>query len=108
MEFLNRNCRHYYYLRWRIHLFLARSHFAAGIDRVQDYYDSTLGWSYMEELYKFADGGMEDMAFVDAVSNIAARGCHAYPCSNTDAIETDRFMYGLERKMNVKNIIKVC
>ena len=93
---------------YMLHIHVAHvSSYVAGIDRIQDYYDSTTGWSYLEELYKFVDNGMEDDAFIDAVSNIAARGCHIYPCSKTPAIDTDRFLYGLERKINVKNIIKV-
>ena len=75
------------------------------IDRVQDYYDSSRKWSYMEELYRFVDSGMEGDFFVDSVSNIMARGCHDEPCTSSYSIETDRFLYGLERRMNFKNII---
>ena len=80
------------------------------IDRVQDYYDSTEEWSYQDELYKFVDGGYDDDMFIDAVSNIAARGCHkpsGLSCSGVGSVETNRFLYGLERRMHFKNIIRV-
>ena len=79
---------------------------------VQDYYDSTLDWSYKKELYKFVDNGMDNDAFVDAVSNIVVRGCHLsdnYPCSATTyaTVDTNRFLYGRERRTNFKNIIRL-
>jgi len=82
------------------------------IDRVQDYFDSTLGWSYEDELYKFVDNGMEDDVFIDSVSNIVSRGCHSahnLPCSPSTyyQVNTNRFLYGLERRTNFKNIIKL-
>eukprot|EP00571_Detonula_confervacea_P012972 CAMPEP_0172305388 /NCGR_PEP_ID=MMETSP1058-20130122/6691_1 /TAXON_ID=83371 /ORGANISM="Detonula confervacea, Strain CCMP 353" /LENGTH=1217 /DNA_ID=CAMNT_0013016979 /DNA_START=73 /DNA_END=3723 /DNA_ORIENTATION=+ len=77
------------------------------IDKVQDYWDSTVGYSYKDELYKFVDNGMVDDMFISQVSHIVARGCHVYPCSSTSAVDTNRFLYGLERKMNFKNIIKL-
>lgn len=84
--------------------------FDSQIDRVQDYYDSTDEWSYQDELYKFVDGGYDDDMFIDAVSNIAARGCHkpsGLSCSRVGSVETNRFLYGLERRMHLKNIIRV-
>ena len=72
------------------------------IDRVQDYYDSTRNWSYLDELYKFVDGGMDSNVFIDSVSSIVAQGCHAEPCASSHSIETNRFLYGLERRMNFK------
>ena len=83
------------------------------IDRVQAYYESTTSWSYKDEIYKFVDGGFDDDSFIDEVSNVVARGCHlggtaSGACSSVaTAIDTDRFLYGLERKMNFKNIIKL-
>lgn len=82
------------------------------IERVQDYYDSTLGWSYKEELYKFVDNGMDNDVFVDSVSNIVVRGCHLsdnYPCSASTytSVDTNRFLYGRERRTNFKNIIRL-
>jgi len=38
------------------------------------------GWTYMEELHKFVDGGMSDTSFINAVSGIVNRGCHDPPC----------------------------
>ena len=80
----------------------------------QDYYDSSsVGLSYKDELYKFVDDEMDDDVFVDAVSNIVTRGCHVnhnhnYPCpaSTRTAVETDRFIYGLKKRMNF-NILKL-
>ena len=82
------------------------------IERVQDYYDSTLDWSYKDELYKFVDEGMNNDAFVDAVSNIVVRGCHLsdrQPCSASThaAVDTKRFLYGRERRINFKNILRL-
>ena len=56
------------------------------------------------------DGGYDDDMFIDAVSNIAARGCHkpsGLSCSGVGSVETNRFLYGLERRMHFKNIIRV-
>mmetsp|Transcript_12134 Transcript_12134/g.23659 ORF Transcript_12134/g.23659 Transcript_12134/m.23659 type:complete len:730 (+) Transcript_12134:73-2262(+) len=39
------------------------------------------GWHYLTELYKFVNGGMTDMGFIDAVSGIVNRGCHNPPCA---------------------------
>lgn len=83
------------------------------IDRVQGYYDSNLDWSYLDELYKFVDNGMDGDVFIDSVSSIIVRGCHLshnYPCSKSTShlsLDTDRLLYGLERRMNFKNIIKL-
>ena len=78
---------------------------------MQDYYDSVDEWSYKDELYKFVDSGMDDDVFIDAVSNIVARGCHKSihsECSSpTMSVETNRFLYGIERRMHFKNIIRV-
>ena len=75
------------------------------IDRVQDYYDSNTGWSYQDELYKFVDDGLDNDVFIDSVSNIIARGCHIYPCSGSSSVDTNRLLYGLERRIHFKNII---
>lgn len=83
------------------------------IDRVQDYYDSNVDWSYQRELYKFVDNGMDDDVFIDSVSNIFARGCHQshqYNCSSITSqfsVNSNRLLYGLERKINFKNILKL-
>ncbi|KAL7553435.1 hypothetical protein ACHAWF_016718 [Thalassiosira exigua] len=44
------------------------------IKKVQTY-DSD-GWSYLERLRSFVNGGMSDMDFLESVSRIVARGCH--------------------------------
>lgn len=82
------------------------------IDRVQDYYDSTLDWSYRDELYKFVDSGLDDDSFIDSVSNIVTRGCHVSHASQCSAstytsIQPDQFLYGFERRRNFKNIIQL-
>jgi len=42
--------------------------------KVQAYNDQ--GWSFIERLHEFVDGGMKDMGFLDDVSRIVTRGCH--------------------------------
>lgn len=34
------------------------------------------GWSYIDRLHEFVDGGMSDLEFLDDVSRIVTRGCH--------------------------------
>ena len=62
-----------------------------------------------DELYKFVDEGMDDDVFIDAVSNIVSRGCHVHPCTRgavtSVSFETNRPLYGIERRMNFKNIL---
>lgn len=52
---------------------------------------------------------MIDERFIDSVSNIVARGCHVHPCTSGSGtsveFETNRFLYGVERRMHVKNIL---
>ena len=49
--------------------------------------------------------------FIDAVSNIAARGCHKpinSECSSSvTSVDANRFLYGPERRIHFKNIIRV-
>ena len=76
----------------------------------QDYYDSSVDFDYIDELYRFVDGGMSNDAFVEQVSNILARGCHVHPCpptSFTSPVKTDRFLHGPQRRQNVKNAIRL-
>ena len=40
------------------------------------------GWRYLDELRAFVDGGMSDVGFIDSVSGIVNRGCHAPPCAS--------------------------
>lgn len=87
-------------LRWVVGMF-------EWIDRVQDYFDSSANWIYMRELYKFVDGGMSDDSFIEKVNLILARGCHVYPCSSYFAVESDRFLYSMEKKTNFRNILKL-
>jgi len=44
------------------------------INKVQTY--NVDGWSYLERLKQFTDGGMNDAAFLENVSRIVTRGCH--------------------------------
>jgi hypothetical protein len=87
-------------IRWIVGMF-------EWVDRVQDYYDSTLDWHYMRELYKYVDGGMLDDSFIEKVNLILARGCHLYPCSSYSAVESERFLYSMEKKTNFRNILKL-
>ncbi|EJK47381.1 hypothetical protein THAOC_33900, partial [Thalassiosira oceanica] len=90
-------------IRWSVAMF-------EWIDRVQDYYDSSVDFDYIDELYRFVDGGMSNDAFVEQVSNILARGCHVHPCpptSFTSPVKTNRFLHGPERRQNVKNAIRL-
>lgn len=87
-------------IRWVVGMF-------EWIDRVQEYYDSTVDWNYMRELYKYVDGGMSDDSFIEKVNLILARGCHLYPCSTYFAVKSDRFLYSMEKKMNFRNILKL-
>ena len=87
-------------LRWIVGMF-------EWVDRVQDYYDSSEDWNYMKELYKYVDGGMIDDSFIEKVNLILARGCHLYPCSSYFSVESDRFLYSMEKKRNFRNILKL-
>jgi len=44
------------------------------ISKVQAY--AVDGWSYLERLKQFVDGGMDDVEFLEDVSRIVTRGCH--------------------------------
>jgi len=44
------------------------------ISKIQAYNEE--GWSYLERLKQFTDGGMNDRVFLDDVSRIVTRGCH--------------------------------
>jgi len=44
------------------------------ISKVQAY--AVDGWSYLESLKQFVDGGMVDVEFLEDVSRIVTRGCH--------------------------------
>ena len=45
------------------------------ITKVQTY--EVDGWSYMRRLHRFVDGGLSDALFLEDVSRIITRGCHA-------------------------------
>ena len=45
------------------------------ITKVQTY--EAGGWSYMRRLQRFVDGGLSDALFLEEVSRIVTRGCHA-------------------------------
>jgi hypothetical protein len=45
------------------------------IDRVQSYYDPESGWDYNSELYKFVDGGFDEIdPFIETVNDIFVKG----------------------------------
>jgi hypothetical protein len=66
---------------------------------VQDY--DTDGWSYRDQLRAYVAGGMIDDGFIDAVSGIVNRGCHAPPCSTgpVDGAE--------DRRQNFHTVLQV-
>ena len=66
-------------------------------ERVQRYNNN--GWAYEDELIKFFDGGMVDDSFIESVSRIFARGCHAAGCSDLEVRMLD------ERKANFNMIV---
>ena len=59
------------------------------------------GWSYMNKLSDFVNGGMKDMSFIDAVSGIVNRGCHNPPCAtgSVDGLQ--------ERRNNFQKVLRV-
>ena len=67
------------------------------IESLQSY--TVDGWSYMEKLHEFVDGGMVDHTFIDSVSGIVNRGCHDAPC------ETGPVDGAHERATNFKKVI---
>jgi len=68
------------------------------VESVQAYDEG--GWSYMDELHKFVDGGMQGDAFINSVSGIVNRGCHNPPCG------TGELDGGPERAENFNKIVK--
>jgi hypothetical protein len=77
------------------------------IDRVQSYYHANTEWQYMNELYKFVDGGMRDEAFIDSVNRIVATNCHLVSCDLVTSIKADSYRYGFEKKQNMVNILRL-
>jgi hypothetical protein len=67
------------------------------MDSVQAYEDS--GWNYLTELHSFVDGGMQNDAFIDAVSGIVNRGCQNPPCA-TGSVDG-----GPERLANFRTVL---
>lgn len=69
------------------------------INALQSY--SVGDWDYITELHKFVENGMEDDAFINAVSGIVNRGCHNPPCG-TGALDG-----GPERADNFRKVLAV-
>jgi len=67
---------------------------------VQTY--SSQGWSYLEELKKWVDGGMNlaDVNFIDGASGIVNRGCHNPPHCGTGELHG-----GESRRANFKKVL---
>ncbi len=66
---------------------------------VQDY--DVDGWSYRDRLRAFVAGGLTDDGFIDAVSGIVNRGCHAPPCATGPVDGAD------ERRQNFLLVLEV-
>jgi hypothetical protein len=59
------------------------------------------GWSYIEKLKAFVDGGTTDTSLIDSVSGILNRGCHNHPLSRGPLDG------GVERNTNFQDVINV-
>jgi len=70
------------------------------LNAVQTY--SSQGWSYLEELKKWVDGGMNlaDVNFIDGASGIVNRGCHNPPHCGTGELHG-----GESRRANFKKVL---
>lgn len=77
------------------------------VDRIQSYYNANTEWDYMDELYKFVDGGMKDEVFIDSLNRIVAKGCHLVSCDSDSSIHANYYRYGFEKKQNMINILKL-
>ena len=60
-----------------------------GPERVQRYFVRN-EWDYETKLSEFIDGGLEDSTFIDSVSRILSRGCHAPGCSELEVRRLDK------------------
>ena len=58
------------------------------IDKVQAY--DVDGWSYLERLHDFVDGGMDDTTFMEVVSRIVTRGCHDQSSCGNAVMSSER------------------
>jgi len=72
------------------------------LNSVQDYADAD-GWSYLTELKKWTDAGMNtaDTSFIDGASGIVNRGCYNPPACGTGDLDA-----GDERANNFKTVLK--
>mmetsp|Transcript_1949 Transcript_1949/g.4577 ORF Transcript_1949/g.4577 Transcript_1949/m.4577 type:complete len:1223 (-) Transcript_1949:74-3742(-) len=59
------------------------------------------GWSYIDNLKSFVQGGMKDDSFINAVSGIVNRGCHNPPCG------TGPLDGAYERKENFVKVLEI-
>ncbi len=59
------------------------------------------GWRYLDALRAFVDGGLAGDGFIDAVSGIVNRGCHAPPCATGPVDGND------ERRANFDRVLRV-
>mmetsp|Transcript_21289 Transcript_21289/g.46201 ORF Transcript_21289/g.46201 Transcript_21289/m.46201 type:complete len:643 (+) Transcript_21289:160-2088(+) len=60
-------------------------------ERVQRYHvNGSNGWDYEEKLTEFVDNGMLDDSFINSVSRILSRGCHASGCSDLEVRMIDK------------------
>ncbi len=55
----------------RFRLFICEAGFFYWVDQVQPYDQG--GWSYMDELHKFVENGLEGEDFINSVSGIVNR-----------------------------------
>merc|ERR1712151_154365 len=73
------------------------------LNSVQPYVDANDGWTYLTELKRWVDGGMNtgDTDFINGASGIVNRGCHNPPNCGTGELHG-----GPERIANFKDVLK--
>jgi len=69
-------------LRWTIAFF-------EWAERVQRYTKRN-EWNYEQKLREFIDSGMDDDSFINSVSRIFSRKCHAPECSEFEVLQLDK------------------
>jgi hypothetical protein len=74
-------------------------------DRVQSYSNIDGGWTYVNELKRFVDGGMIDETFFDGVINILKRNCHDDSCPNRWVLDEENDVLQSNRRINFRRII---
>ncbi|KAL9188612.1 hypothetical protein ACHAXT_006990 [Thalassiosira profunda] len=74
-------------------------------DRVSSYVDVNTGWSYMDQMKRFVDSGMEDSSFINGATNIFTRHCHDDSCEDRLVWDDDNNDSQVIRRDNFRKII---